>query len=373
MKCCIYCLQSPPEASFKGQEHLIPEFLGRFNPDLLMGDLVCDRCNGVFAKIERLFSEDTGIAVDLARFNIPGKNGPKQSVRIIGNHVKFEMVSDGDLGVFEKAFMTVAPQIALGSRHGLIFRPQIVFARKTNRSIGIIFIDEYLKIKFKKTRRNKERCEDLIRWFGNDPKEISIVSNDQVISKKTIIGILQSDFRTTYNEHRAESFNEKDRGSEIRITTTTDFDDDNLLRVPCKIAFNYFAFCCQSSDLESVLYAPHFDPIRNYILRGTRLPSGARPISLTEPPILLSERNVVVKPIAHQLFFKSDGRILTSRVALLGCNFSVLLGPYPFIVPSSKFGCSHNFDLVSGRIRQLHTGGPFIFDFDGLRFSPFCT
>lgn len=62
---CLYCYRSNTETLFNNKAHVLPQSLGRFNPDLFFrGDMVCDECDHALGKdIERPFARDSAEGV----------------------------------------------------------------------------------------------------------------------------------------------------------------------------------------------------------------------------------------------------------------------------------------------------------------------
>lgn len=133
--------------------------------------------------------------------------------------------------------------------------------------------------------------------------------------------------------------------------------DDTLKRFPCKLAFNYFAYCMVKSGYAKLLYNSNFDDIRNFIYKGQRLLDGSVPVKPVSEPTLFNEIDAKNRTIAHQVSFLSRNNIIIAKTTILGIgDYEVCIGSFPFkMIKESDFGCGHLFDPVNNNILPLYS------------------
>lgn len=56
---CIWCLEEPPNATFKSESHVLPKCIGNIEKQVLPQGVVCDKCNNYFGtKLEPKFIDE---------------------------------------------------------------------------------------------------------------------------------------------------------------------------------------------------------------------------------------------------------------------------------------------------------------------------
>ncbi len=339
MKICIYCQKIDQDTIFSGKkgEHVIPQFLGKF--DLFFGDdLVCAGCNNRLSKLETLFKEGSLAGVHSAVYGI---DNTKSRIRVRKDRVSWTISTDtGELGVFKEAF----PFVRLTDLNA---RPKsiVILDHKDSKIKHILFIEKYaLYAKKQDTKSFKNRKDELkklkqrfktldISLFGDTKKGWTI---------ENIVALLK-DYGLDYNKKSEEKFEDKKRGKKWIIDYTENGDAETL-KTPVKIAFNYFAFCAKKANMAGILQNQTFDYVRKYLLFGELPPSHYR-------PSFSYNSNSDDKRGLHIITFQKDDDFITSIVSLFGrFNYKVILGHYPFSVQSNNFGCATAFDPFSGKI-----------------------
>ncbi|MFA5793173.1 MAG: hypothetical protein WC897_04890 [Candidatus Gracilibacteria bacterium] len=336
---CIYCLQEKPIEGFSKREHVISQFLGTFEPDLyFQGDTVCDQCNNELSGIETVFAEDSWEGVQTAMLKIRCK----KTVRLRGERIKFNLSSDGNLGVFNNLF----PQINPRTRQ-IEFRPHVVI-RTNQGGYHVLFIDTFSQL-----TPGGSKYQATQRWLlGLDRTKIHIFA-DNDYPLEVIIRML-ADLGVTYREEARESYEEDNRGENITMSFEGEMDDI-IRRVPCKIAFNYFALCANASGFDEIIYRKEFDAIRNFIKDGTR-PNEGLPIRLTSDPTLYNELRSEQRIQAHQVSFLHQNGRIKAKVTLLGYfNYEIDLGKYPLLIDPRTFGCGSLFDPFNQIVLDLQS------------------
>lgn len=352
-KRCIYCLREEPEAAFTSEEHVISQFLGTYVPRLVFAqNLVCDQCNNNnLSAVENRFAEDSKEGLELAMLDVSGK----KTVRFRGELTKMKLSSNGDLGMFANALPSILP-----GKQQVTLRASFV-VRDAEGAIKVLWIDAFARLK-----KGSYKYRKIQEWLlGLNKKEMYIFA-DKDYTVDAIIALLQ-DMGITYNEKHREEFLTIERGDEIRVEFSGTMNDD-ILRFPAKVAFNYFSYCCLQGGYSERLYDKSFDRIRNYILNGKR--DGDRPVRPDGEPTLYNEIGSRMRVIGHQVsFVYVDGRIQAKVTLLGGFNYTVDIAPYCFRVEPRTFGCGHAFNPFDQSIVQLQSSPVPIFG--PLKFDPF--
>ena len=128
----------------------------------------------------------------------------------------------------------------------------------------------------------------------------------------------------------------------------------NTAIVICKIAFNYFAFCCLQNKRESILYSDNFQKIRNFIRQDSSIDKKEIIVEISNEPITWHEKVSNQRLNGHVIaFFEEEGNIFT-RVSFLGCKtYKILLWTADNEFQKEDFGCWHFFCPFDKSIHQL--------------------
>lgn len=352
---CIYCTKSPPEVTFKDREHVIPKFLGRFTPDNLyfQGHTVCDECNSELSKLETVFAEDSKEGILAVMYGIR-----KATTIRRGNRLKISISANCDLGVFKNIFPFVLPQ----NQEALIPKPMVLMKDKKG-VYQVILMEEITKINegTKKFQKKKE-------WIGRLNKKGIMVFGNKEFPPERITSIMKK-FDVDVKKSKPK-YLEKNSPLYVHFQGKI---DDTILRLPAKIAFNYFAYCANQSEMNDILFNKEFDNIRNYIRHGQY--NGERPVDLTRKSILYDERNSKKVRLVHLLSFTEKGNRIVSKISLFGyITYEIILGNYPFRVSHNrkKFGCGTCFNPFSGEIMKLSSSSIPYFLVTPDRYELFC-
>ena len=169
---CVYCKKDEAETTFNGEEHVIPELLGKFEYTPKIKDLVCDHCNSViFSRLETFFKEDTdeGLRYQMHNFE------KKYHFRIRGEKVKM----DNDSGFNDKFFDKIFPLIKHDDEKFLIeYKPQIQIKNYGKNGYHVYLVEALKKIKNRagkfaeaKDIISKAQSKDIIIYTVGDDSD----------------------------------------------------------------------------------------------------------------------------------------------------------------------------------------------------------
>lgn len=339
MKKCIYCQKTDAETTFStGEgEHLFPQLLGRFN--LYFGDdTVCVLCNKEIGRLlENPFKEGSLAGVHSAVYGI----NDASSVRVTKDRVSWTITSDtGKLGVFNGVF----PFMNVSSTTFLP-RPIIILDHNESKIKYILFADKYelfaANLDGKEFIERKEHLAKLKERFKNlDISLFGNTSNGWTIER--IINLLKK-YGLTYNKASEEKFEDAERGTKWYVNYT-EKGDAQTLRVPAKIAFNYFTFCALKAGMPTVIHHRNFDYIRRFVRYGELPPQEFK-------PQFSYDSGTNDKQGLHFVSFQEEGGYIVSLVSLFGrFNYRVVLAKYPLAVDPANFGCATALDPFTGDI-----------------------
>lgn len=126
---CIYCMRA--DRPFKGEEHVVSQLLGRFNPDLFL-KVVCDICNSkTISKLETIFKEDSMEGLIAAQYRCKTSS----SIRFRNHRLKANFRVSGKESMFSHIFpcidaetgqVVLVPHIFVEGRNG---KKQVLFLK----------------------------------------------------------------------------------------------------------------------------------------------------------------------------------------------------------------------------------------------------
>lgn len=351
MSKCVYCLKTEKETLFKNREHVIPQFLGGFEPQtpILRGDYVCDDCNSQLSPLETNFKEDSYEGVYTQMLNLEKTN----SVRIRGINVDMNTM----FGFGDRFFDEMFPFLKYENDLAVVdFQPQVKI-RNYRTGYQVFTYKSLLSIKESGGKTFRDVQE---RLKSSGPSDIAIftASSDGTPTQlDALTALLRNEYKLSYNEKErlyAPTPKLEERVVEIDFACTFSTD---LLRVIAKIAFNYFVYCTsqENSYYTSLLYTSNFDSIRNFIRYGT---GDSREIVNISPKkaILRDEGDGSQRINAHTILFTLKGGTIYSRISIFGCFiYEIVLGRFPLRTIQANFGCGHTFNPFS---RRIHAIGP---------------
>lgn len=330
MSKCIYCLRE--DVCFARKEHVVSQLLGTFLPPLFFkGDIVCDSCNNIFSGLETLFAEDSLEGRMSALLDSRGR----RSIRHRGERFKLEVSVDSSFGFLKDFFKFVNP-------YAPELKPMIIM-RNRRKSYQAIFPEELEKLS-----ENSGKFKRKKSWLSTlDQKDIKILGNEDFPVKRSI-AILKR-YGINYKESRSLFLPEKMFQVQLRANGRVD------IKICCyvaKIAFNFFAFCARESGYKYFLYENHFDPIRNFILRGV----GQNPVTLSRDTILEDEKDWANRHIIHLLTFRQENGNIIAEISLTGfLKYTIIIAPYFFkIGDPRRFGCGISLNPLTHKIGILY-------------------
>lgn len=340
---CIYC----GKAREFNREHVIPKFLGNFEPvNPIIDNLVCNVCNSnKFSKLETEFKEDSQEGILSQQFNLSNSN----SIRIRGKNVKLKSKSPFDDSFFDDTFPFLKEE---NNEPVVDFKSQIKIKNYANGYQ--IFTPEALRnikkspSKFKKTKERLKCVKGTnIRIFtgGNSAEEGGDL--DEIIK-------LLKEFGVKYNEG-GRKFSPieptKGKGFEVNMDCTITVE---ICRVLAKIIFNYFIYCCIQEKKEKLLFENNFNQIKSFIAGDKNIKREDVIVSHREDVILYDEKVNNKRYAGHIIIFYSEGDKIYGKITILGCKiYKILIGTIPISWKIDSFGCGHLFYPFDNSIHNL--------------------
>jgi hypothetical protein len=324
---CIYCLQCEKKSSFQKREHVIPQCFGRFSPNnLVLRELVCDRCNQCFGdKIELFWGRDSLEGILRLKHGLSPKEALKKRKRVKSK------IHEGD---FKGAI--VIEGIDSSGKIGIEKLVQAGFYHKGKKEY------DYFEI------GNIPNAEELLEQ-GYEYKDHII----RLIGDNKEIHLLESELKEKGISLKGESklIKESDPGGLAAIESEATLDRV-IMRGICKIAFNYLAYIAGSRFILS----DNFNGIRNFI----RYDEGDSEnyLSVNQPPILLDDQKLekcglkVTEGHLIILGWKDDRKII-SMVSLFNTHtYAInLCENYHGLWFPLKSG--HHFDIRTKEVTKL--------------------
>lgn len=344
---CVYCLKNEEETTFAHREHVMPQFLGTFSPlnPVLVGDLVCDTCNHAFSPFERNFHEDSEEGITGQMLNIDNRH----SVRLRGKNVK--MVTSNGIGVdmLDQVFPFFKRE---AERLVVELKPQVQL--RNYDGVYQVFLPEALRVIKKDGREFRDVKK---RIAGLQQKDIRIFApadhaGDEAAFSSVVA--LLVDFGITYKEgEKAFSAIEKREGTPFEISMECTVNRD-IGRVLAKIAFNYFAYCANTSQKSDILFGENFDRIRQFIRGDESIALKDVVISLDKDVILGEERDGQKRLLAHVVVFEEVNGQIIAKLSFWGRRiYEIAIGAIPSDLSVRNFGCGHVFDPFKQRIHNI--------------------
>lgn len=339
MSKCIYCLKNEVETSFQSREHVLPEFLGLYEPEtLVLRDCVCDTCNSVFSKLETKFREDTFEGILGQRLNFQNKN----SIIVRNKNLKITPLSKFSNSLFQRTFFLLKIE-----NEKLIpdLRSHITLKMKNGgyrvfllESLSTLKIDSSKFNKIKKDIANLSK-EDI--WIFVSQKEESIEKAKDILKN----------YGLTYNEKERASGDDISESVEISEDYKGTVDKD-IVRVIAKICFNYLCYCAKKDGKLDILFHKNFDSIRNFIYKGEGRPQSF--FNIDQNRILGEESESNKNFMGHTLCFGQENEKLYFRITLFGFQpYKLFLGEIPEELKHKLFGCAHVFDPLGRKIYNI--------------------
>ena len=327
---CIYCLRT--DRKFDGEEHVVSQFLGKFDPDLYL-KVVCDTCNSeVISRLESAFKEDAMEGILSAQYRCRTDS----SIRFKNDKLTTTFHVDGKpTTMFSNIFPCLDPAT------GKIELIPHVFVKGPNGRNIVLFWKGLMEKGFDK-RMNWTGKKNLTMYFFGD---------------EDIVGKMKQEIRRRGIDFQEdENLIEKGQHSE-EMVFNYQFNakvDRDIERFISKIAFNYFAYCTLQSNLGEYLYDDDFASIRKFVIEG----EGKSPVTISQPGYRTPGTENRPHIAAHFLtFFEAYGRVFVD-VSLFGfIRYHVQISAYPFkSIPPGMFGKGHVFDVVKHKVLRSDRG-----------------
>lgn len=341
---CIYCRRTDAVFTTPG-EHVMPKYLGVFVPDLTLGpDLVCEECNnGFLSKIDEEFSSDSPEGYFANKLLL---KPTRVSTRLKGQRFKLK-IETGGLG---DAFAEVFPLWDHVANQWCLV-PTVVMHDKAGAPVRLR-VETLAKLATRPQSKEFRKKKKLLGELS--AKGMSVVGDEQT-SVEEIAQTLKT-FGVEYQEKTREHVQPNQH-----ISFTESFEmawDQDILRLPAKIAFHYFAYCAKESGYRDMLFGDAFNKLRDYLMgMEPILPVTMRQggfVNLPEmPPGEPGDAGPM--PIHGVAFYEEGGRIM-GRVSLLNWfTYEMELGTYPFsnLIPRKRFGSGHAFLIPKKEVRPI--------------------
>ncbi|MCE9585616.1 hypothetical protein K8Q94_03290 [Candidatus Nomurabacteria bacterium] len=336
---CIYCLKDETKTTFQSREHVLPEFLGLYDPQTpVLRDCVCDLCNSIFSKLETKFREDTFEGILGQRLNFQNQN----SITVRNKNFKITPLSKFRNQLFMRTFFLLKIE-----NEKLVpdLRGHVTLKMK-NGGYRVFLLESLSTLKKESSKFNKIK-KDITKLSKED---IWIFVSKKEASIEQVKDILKN-YGVTYNE--------KERGSGDDISETVEiaenYDgtvDKDIVRVIAKICFNYLCYCAREDNQPNILFHENFDSIRRFIYKGEGRPQSF--FSIDENRILGEESGSNKNYLGHSICFGEENGKLYFRITLFGFQpYKLFLGDIPPELKHQLFGCAHIFDPLGKKIHNI--------------------
>ena len=324
---CIYCLKDKSLDQYRKREHVIPQCFGKFAPNnIILRNIVCDKCNELFGKnIELFWGRDSFEAIERLRHGIKPKDKLRSRRRI-------------------------ESRIAEGK-----FKGAIVYERLDEKS-GKLVVEKPIQAGF----YNKNTQEYEYFESGNIPVAKELIERGFEIKGRTVyliageneikhleMELINKGIRIVAN---SELIEKNKPGNIVKIQSNMTVDRV-IMRGICKIAFNYLASVAGSH----FLFSDSFDGIRKFILCDEGNSSDY--LAVNQPPILhddqiFSKFNIKVTQ-GHLIILTWSIDKLICRLSLFNVHtyLIILCKNYSGIWMPIKSG--HHFDIQNKEVNRL--------------------
>ncbi|GKS57042.1 hypothetical protein YTPLAS18_05690 [Nitrospira sp.] len=291
---CIYCLERKPASEYKKAEHVIPQSFGKFEHNLTLQYLVCDKCNQFFGDVlELALARDT--LEGQARVNHRIKKAEEFRSPGPSSRLQYTIAE----GRFKGALAFLGYDEANGN---LTIQPvpQVGFRRKDSGEHRYFRVDDLPdKVSLEKDGYDLE---------GHQSIRIVGIEMEAVTQKLAVKGI-------KFRSH-AEV---KDQTSSILCQLEGSIDD-TIRRGVAKIAFNYLA------RWEGGVFVRNssFDQIRKFVRYGEK---AAYPLVRIDQKAILADE-AQWRRLGHLVTvnWSSDGISIVSQISLFNwLTYSVSL------------------------------------------------
>lgn len=319
---CIQCKCTT--GAFNNREHVMPQFLGTFEPVSMIIEDVCDTCNNENGKsFEELYRRDSieGVLTTQYQFRNRGE------IVIRGERLQTSACDD----VFAGMHVFLNP-----TSGGPIPLEQVVVRLKSGSK-------HILLASHKDFEKNIKRVSTLNR-VG-----VSIYANgdtrvEEIISKLRMNGInYESGVEKQFDEISETAVAEREYIQKY---------DSHLLRLPAKIAFFHFAYSVKKKlgNIEA-LFDVGFDEIRDFIITGRGDLVGVLPSDLVS-----TKGEIPKSSPTHMVVWRRDerGYIIGELTLFALMHYIVILGPTPSVGIPPEPGFGHLFDAEAKTIKELH-------------------
>jgi len=270
MATCIYCRHSSSKPFPK--EHVVPKAFGRFRDNLTL-EYVCGTCNTFFNReLELFLTRDSVEAILRVRYGVSTSSGRRKLGK---SRLVVRVISPGDWYGARIAVERDATGTALIGEP----LPQLAF-RKLGEAEWKWFLEEEL-----------DQTKDWERYRTD--AETKIVGKPHAVVQRLMDKLIQLGIvfkkRGTFEKH----------GGQVEVFAESILDHI-IFRGVAKIAFNFLAHL---KGPEFVL-RPDFDPIRNFILGGTK--PQLTPVIVTQFPILRGDDQFYRQTTGHVIVLDWD-------------------------------------------------------------------
>jgi len=340
-------LKSEAVTEFEGRgDHVMPQAFGTFEPENPILNLVCHSCNNQLSTVERYFFENSLEGHILTSLGIVPKSEIYQ-----GENLKIKLEIGGESPEWLKEyhpFVDADGKNIIHQAHLAILHPQKKLILTMEQILGL-----------------KQKRKPFIKRFAAGCQIVLVT--DEKYSREDVVRIVREELGIEY-KGGFEELRDQIVGDRVVVEISTIYDQQSL-RVPAKIAFNYFAYCAQKQGMGSILYENAFDAIRSYIYEGK---PGRDLISINKEPVLCNQRMEGSYWMVHCVAFEKQGDSVVGIVSLCDYfRYQVVLGKYsvidcyPIKVPGYTFGCGHAFNPVQvnkggKRVMPLYTKVPIV-------------
>lgn len=325
MTVCIYCRNDDDTVSFTGREHVVPQSFGRFHPDGLVLNCVCDACNQFLGQtLDLRLGRDS--REGLARFD-HGIKSPDE-YRSLGRRSSVstqlkEGPATGAVGQYgpsrDGKALVVAPQTQVG------------FAASEEGPYEYFLMGQIPASETLEKRLESDRV--YARLFGD-------------------LDALKAELAE--KGHHFDSWSdvmELEEGASVAVYISGSIDHE-LKRAIAKIGFNYLA----RQAGAQVALMPQFDDIRSYIRYGDRPPW--QPVRIDQCPVLGDEPATGLRKVGHIVTaeWKPKERGFLAQVSLFNdLRYQVWLARGGFLL-AFRFASGHFFNLADMSVLRLGPG-----------------
>ncbi len=352
---CVYCKKTGQRDEDFNREHVIPRFLGKFQPvnPVLIG-IVCAECNAKFSKMERKFKADSTAGILCQMLNLEEK--PK--IRVHNNRVKNAFSYKLENGLFNGQFPNLK-----ADKGEIKFYPTNQVVINDKQGGYTVVLPDLMKKQNKKNKNYERLVEDIknkyaersgVSIFAEAKSEKDSSRLDEIIKwLKEEFDIEYKEIERVHNEHARE----EKRGLEVNQDITVDHEIGAVL---AKMAFNYLSYSAQAGGEADKLFSPNFDKIKAFVSGDKNIELKSIITKISDDPILEEERGGMRFIVFYITFKEDDGKIV-ARISFFGREvFDVVIGDIPAEWKRPDFGSGHAFDPFKHQILSLSQMRPTV-------------